>query len=147
MVGLMLQALRLQKDCTVLEIGTGTGYQAALLAEIASRVISVERIEPLALAARENLHRLGFDNVEVIYGDGSLGYPPGSPYDRVIVAAAAPSIPSPLVDQLAEGGVLLVPLGPSDVQVVHRITREGVLTRTELLDACRFVPLIGEQGY
>jgi protein-L-isoaspartate(D-aspartate) O-methyltransferase len=147
MVALMLQALRLKKDCTVLEIGTGTGYQAALLGEIASHVISVERIESLAIAARENLHRLGFDNVEVIYGDGSLGYPPGSPYDRIIVAAAAPSIPSALVDQLAEGGVLLVPLGPSDVQVVHRITREGALTRTELLDACRFVPLIGEQGY
>jgi protein-L-isoaspartate(D-aspartate) O-methyltransferase len=147
MVALMLQALRLEKDCTVLEIGTGTGYQAALLGEIASHVISVERIESLAIAARENLHRLGFDNVEVIYGDGSLGYPPGSPYDRIIVAAAAPSIPSALVDQLAEGGVLLVPLGPSDVQVVHRITREGALTRTELLDACRFVPLIGEQGY
>jgi protein-L-isoaspartate(D-aspartate) O-methyltransferase len=147
MVALMLQALRLEKDCTVLEIGTGTGYQAALLGEIASHVISVERIESLAIAARENLHRLSFDNVEVIYGDGSLGYPPGSPYDRIIVAAAAPSIPSALVDQLAEGGVLLVPLGPSDVQVVHRITREGALTRTELLDACRFVPLIGEQGY
>jgi protein-L-isoaspartate(D-aspartate) O-methyltransferase len=147
MVALMLQALRLQKDCTVLEIGTGTGYQAALLAEIASRVVSVERIEVLALAARENLNRLGIENVEVIFGDGSLGYAHRSPYDRIIVAAAAPSVPSALVDQLADKGVLLVPLGPSDVQVVHRITREGQQTRTELLDACRFVPLIGEQGY
>jgi protein-L-isoaspartate(D-aspartate) O-methyltransferase len=147
MVALMLQALRLQKECTVLEIGTGTGYQAALLAEIASRVTSVERIESLALSARENLDRLGFENVEVIFGDGSLGYAPRSPYDRIIVAAAAPSIPSSLVDQLSDGGMLLVPMGPSDVQVVHRITREGAQTRTELLDACRFVPLIGEQGY
>jgi protein-L-isoaspartate(D-aspartate) O-methyltransferase len=147
MVALMLQALRLQPDCTVLEIGTGTGYQAALLAKIASRVVSVERIESLAVAARENLQRLGFENVEVVFGDGSLGYPPHAPYDRIIVAAAAPSIPSALVDQLADRGVLLVPLGPSDVQVVHRITREGLQTRAELLDACRFVPLIGEQGY
>jgi protein-L-isoaspartate(D-aspartate) O-methyltransferase len=147
MVAVMLQALRLQKDCTVLEIGTGTGYQAALLAEIARRVVSVERIEPLAVAARENLHRLGYDNVEVIVGDGSLGYPPRAPYDRIIVAAAAPSVPSALVDQLSEGGVLLVPLGPSDVQVVHRITRQGAEIRTERLDACRFVPLIGQQGY
>lgn len=147
MVALMLQALRLQKDCTVLEIGTGTGYQAALLAEIAGRVVSVERIESLAVAARENLDRLGFENVEIIFGDGSLGYPPRSPYDRIIVAAAAPSIPSALVDQLSDGGILLVPLGPSDVQVVHRITRAGPQTYTELLDACRFVPLIGEQGY
>ena len=147
MVASMLQALRLTPECKVLEVGTGTGYQAALLAAIARHVVSVERIESLATAARNNLRRLGVENIEVIIGDGSLGYPDGAPYDRIIVAAAAPAIPHTLVHQLTDGGLLLVPLGDKDTQVVHRITRNGVDTHTERLESCRFVPLIGEQGF
>jgi protein-L-isoaspartate(D-aspartate) O-methyltransferase len=147
MVALMLEALRVHRDGQVLEIGTGTGYQAALLAEMADRVVSIERVDPLAAEARENLMRLGIENVEVITGDGSKGYPPRAPYHRIIVAAAAPSVPLALVEQLADGGVLLVPVGSSDMQVVHRVTRDGTQMRTERLETCRFVPLIGEQGY
>ena len=147
MVASMLQALDLRRDCRVLEIGTGTGYQAALLAEISEFVVSIERVEELALAARENFKRLGIENIEVVYGDGSMGYPPSAPYDRIIVAAAAPAVPAPLVEQLKDGGVLLIPIGAADVQVVHRITRNGTETSTELLESCRFVPLIGNQGY
>jgi protein-L-isoaspartate(D-aspartate) O-methyltransferase len=147
MVASMLQALDLRRDCRVLEIGTGTGYQAALLAEISEFVVSIERVEELALAARENFKRLGIENIEVVYGDGSMGYPPSAPYDRIIVAAAAPAVPAALVEQLKDGGVLLIPIGAADVQVVHRITRNGTETSTELLESCRFVPLIGNQGY
>jgi protein-L-isoaspartate(D-aspartate) O-methyltransferase len=147
MVASMLQALDLRRDCRVLEIGTGTGYQAALLAEISEFVVSIERVEELALAARENFKRLGIENIEVVYGDGSMGYPPRAPYDRIIVAAAAPAVPAPLVEQLKDGGVLLIPIGAADVQVVHRITRNGTETSTDLLESCRFVPLIGNQGY
>ncbi len=147
MVASMLEALRLQHDSLVLEVGTGTGYQAALLASIAGRVVSIERVESLALAAGENLRRLGIDNVEVILGDGSLGYPPRAPYDRIVVAAAAPFVPSAMVDQLVEGGVLLIPIGAADVQVLHRVTKIGMSSRTDRLESCRFVPLIGEQGY
>ena len=146
MVALMLQALRLNENCTVLEIGTGTGYQAALLATLARDVVSIERIETLGLTARQNLERLGLE-VEVVIGDGSLGYPPRAPYDRIIVAAAAPSVPQTLVDQLADGGTLLVPLGAPEIQVVHRVTRNGTETSTERLESCRFVPLIGERGF
>jgi protein-L-isoaspartate(D-aspartate) O-methyltransferase len=146
MVALMLQALHLQADSEVLEIGTGTGYQAALLAEISRDVVSVERIDALAFSARDNLQRLGINNVKVIVADGTLGYPPHAPYDRIIVAAAAREIPSTLVDQLADGGILLIPIGPSDVQIVNRLTRVGAQIRTERLDSCRFVPLISEQA-
>jgi protein-L-isoaspartate(D-aspartate) O-methyltransferase len=147
MVALMLQALRAQSHSKVLEIGTGTGYQAALLAELAAEVVSVERIEALACTARENLSTLGIKNVKVIVGDGSVGYLPRSPYDRIIVAAAAPHVPVVLTDQLAEGGILLIPVGGSDVQVVNRITRVSTHLTTEQLDSCRFVPLIGEHGH
>jgi len=146
MVATMLECLRLEPDSTVLEIGTGTGYQAALLAEIATRVLSIERIAALAEQARENLSRLGIENVEVEIGDGSMGFPARAPYDRIIVAAAAPVAPAALVEQLSEGGLLLVPVGPAESQVLQRIQRVGGQLRTELLDACRFVPLIGEQG-
>lgn len=146
MVALMLQALRLNAECTVLEVGTGTGYQAALLGELARRVTSIERIEELAIAARRNLQTLAIKNVNVIHGDGTLGYAPSAPYDRIIVAAAAPSIPDMLLNQLSDGGVLLIPVGSSDFQVVQRIVKVGSEIRTESLDACRFVPLIGEHG-
>jgi protein-L-isoaspartate(D-aspartate) O-methyltransferase len=147
MVALMLQSLRLHPDHSVLEIGTGTGYQAALLAQMANRVISIERIAELASEARRNLQSLGVHNVEVVVGDGSVGYSMAAPYDRIIVAAAAPSVPQALLHQLADGGILLVPVGAQDVQVVHRVERHGTEFKTELLDTCRFVPLIGEQGH
>ena len=146
MVALMLQALCIESGSRVLEIGTGTGYQAALLAELASEVISVERLETLADTARNNFSALGVENVEVVIGDGSIGYQPRAPYDRIIVAAAAPEVPSALKDQLADRGLLLIPVGSSDVQVLNRITRIGTEFRTELQESCRFVPLIGKHG-
>ncbi len=143
MVALMLQALRIAVDCRVLEIGTGTGYQAALLGELAGHVVSIERIDELAIRARKNLTTLGIENVEVIHGDGTLGYSTSAPYDRIIVAAAASTVPRELLDQLGDGGILLIPVGSSDFQTVRRITKTDGRFKTESLDACRFVPLIG----
>jgi protein-L-isoaspartate(D-aspartate) O-methyltransferase len=147
MVAIMLQLLRVETDCKVLEIGTGTGYQAALLGELGRQVVSIERIETLAAAARENLATLGITNVDVVVGDGTLGHPQRAPYDRIIVAAAAPRIPTALTDQLAENGLLLIPVGSSEYQVLNRITRIGAELRNEALETCRFVPLIGEHGH
>lgn len=147
MVAVMLEVLRIDNDSKVLEVGTGRGYQAALLGELAKEVVSIERIETLAAAARENLAKLQITNVNVVVGDGSLGYPPSAPYDRIIVAAAAPQIPTALTDQLADRGLLLIPVGSSEYQVLNRITRVGAEFRTEALETCRFVPLIGEHGH
>ena len=147
MVATMLENLRVASDCRVLEVGTGTGYQAALLGELAAHVVSIERVPALAAAARENLFRLDYKNVEVAIGDGSVGYLQGAPYDRIIVAAAAPEIPEALVAQLSPRGILLIPVGVGDTQILQRIERIGDGRRVESLDACRFVRLIGEQGH
>src|SRR5436190_15901299 len=111
MVGIMTELLHLWGDEKVLEIGTGSGYQAAILAELARQIISIERHEPLANRARELLAFLGYSNVQIHVGDGSNGYPPEAPYDRVLVTAGAPSIPQPLIDQLAPCGRMVIPLG------------------------------------
>jgi protein-L-isoaspartate(D-aspartate) O-methyltransferase len=148
MVGLMTELLRLRGDERVLEIGTGSGYQTAILAELAADVVSIERHEPLAERARGLLEHMGYHNVEIHVGDGTLGYPPVSPYDRIVVTAAAPSIPQPLIDQLAQGGRMVIPVGGAEMQslkVVYKDTQGAVAT--EDYGNCLFVPLVGKFGW
>lgn len=143
-VALMTQSLRLQPGDRVLEIGTGSGYAAAVLAEIADDVTTVECIEPLAEQARARLAPYG-TRVRVVAGDGSLGHEPHAPYDAIVVTAAAPEIPQPLLDQLAPGGRLVLPVGTGVEQLV-RVTRTGHGDEHEALLPVRFVPLTGEYG-
>lgn len=143
-VAFMTQALRLQPGDRVLEVGTGSGYAAAVLAEIADDVTTIECIEPLAEAARARLARYG-DRVRVVTGDGSLGHEPHAPYDAIVVTAAAPEIPQPLLDQLAPGGRLVIPVGRGVEQLV-RVTRTEHGDEHEDLLPVRFVPLTGEHG-
>ena len=147
-VAAMSQALALRGEETVLEIGTGSAYQAAILSRLAERVISVERIPRLASRARSALDALGISNVLVFLGDGSRGWPSEAPYDAVVVTAGALSVPEPLLDQLAPGGRLVGPFGERDEQALLRITRrpDGEFER-EQLGRCRFVDLVGEHGW
>ncbi|MBM3492948.1 MAG: protein-L-isoaspartate(D-aspartate) O-methyltransferase [Armatimonadetes bacterium] len=148
MVALMTDLLCLTGCETVLDVGTGSGYQAAILSELASSVISIEFLEALATEARLRLADLGAANVEVRVGDGSLGAPDCAPYDGILVAAGAPSIPPPLVAQLAPGGRLVMPVGSAGVQtltLVHRHTDGATETTTH--GSCVFVPLVGEYGW
>jgi protein-L-isoaspartate(D-aspartate) O-methyltransferase len=148
LVAQMVAALRLGEDDTVLEIGTGYGWQTALLARLSRRVWSVERFADLAETARAALARMGIENAEVVVGDGSLGLPEHAPpYDAVLVAAAAPDVPAPLVEQLAEGGRLVQPIGHGgDEEVVLFERRGGELERRALLTSAFFVRLHGEHG-
>ena len=146
-VAAMLESLALEPSATVLEIGTGSGYQTALLAELAHVVFSVERLARLAESAADRLARMGYGNVTVVVGDGSLGLPEHAPYDAIVVSAAAPKIPQPLFDQLREGGRMIVPVGPAYAQDLQLVRKLKGLADSTGLDACRFVPLIGEQGY
>jgi protein-L-isoaspartate(D-aspartate) O-methyltransferase len=148
MVAVMTEMLMLKPGAHVLEIGTGSGYQTAVLAEIARRVVSVERHALLADTARQRLEALGYDNITMIVGDGTLGYPEEAPYDAILVTAGAPDIPEVLQQQLATGGRLVAPVGRTDVQQLITITREddNTFTRQPAL-SCRFVPLIGEHGW
>ncbi len=148
-VAFMVQALRLCGDECVLEIGTGSGYAAAILSRLAKKVYSIECIASLAASAKARLSRLGFLNVEVACGDGSVGWPEHAPYDAIVVAAGAPKMPPALLAQLAIGGRLVIPIGPdSSLQMLMRVTREGVAScREESLTGVRFVPLVGEQGW
>ena len=131
----------------VLEIGTGSGYQTALLGRLASMVFSVERVESLARAARSALEGAGVRNVTVLVGDGTLGWNAFAPYDAIIVSAASPDVPQPLLRQLAPGGKLVIPLGDREYQTLVLIQREGEeFTRTSLGDV-RFVPLLGQFGF
>jgi protein-L-isoaspartate(D-aspartate) O-methyltransferase len=144
----MVQALRLRGDERVLEVGTGYGYQTALLARLAAHVTSVERWPDLAEAARRHLAAAGVDNVRVVVGDGTLGVSDGAPYDAVLVSAAFPRVPSPLVDQLRVGGRLVQPVGPGgeDEVVAFERTPEGLVEREHVVPA-RFVRLHGRYGY
>jgi protein-L-isoaspartate(D-aspartate) O-methyltransferase len=142
-VALMLQALELGGRERVLEIGTGSGYQAALLGLLATDVYSVEIIPELATTARREIEGLGIANVHVIDGDGSAGYPRARPYDAIVVAAGAPAIPRPLLDQLADGGRLVIPVGAQDGQILLRIRKQGSSFVSETFGPCRFVPLVG----
>jgi protein-L-isoaspartate(D-aspartate) O-methyltransferase len=148
-VALMSQALNLSGDERVLEIGTGSGYQAAILAELAHEVISIERFERLAEQARERLSQLGYSNVTVVVGDGTLGWPEGAPFDRIIVTAAAPHLPRPLEEQLsgADGSRIVIPIGDAQDQDLVIYERYGAQLREINLGAVRFVPLIGEEGW
>jgi protein-L-isoaspartate(D-aspartate) O-methyltransferase len=151
MVGIMVENLDLHKGNKVLEIGSGSGYHAAVMAEMVrptGHIFSVERIETLAMSARANLDNAGYSElVTVIIEDGSNGLPEHSPYDRISVAAAAPSIPEPLKLQLAEGGKLLVPVGGRLYQELMLVVRRGHQFTQENLGGCVFVPLVGEHGY
>jgi protein-L-isoaspartate(D-aspartate) O-methyltransferase len=143
----MTEALELHGQEKVLEIGTGSGYQAAILSHLARRVCSIERIEGLARRAKETLEELGITNVKVVHGNGSIGLPEEAPFDAIIVTAAAPDVPKPLIDQLADGGRLVLPVGDRDLQSLTKITRTGRTTRREDLGLCVFVPLIGSAGW
>lgn len=146
-VALMTEALDTQPDDVVLDVGTGSGYQAAVLARLVERVVSVERLPLLARRAGRLLRELGFANVEVRAAADELGWPAGAPYDGIVVAAAAPDVPGPLVDQLAPGGCLVVPVGGMSEQTLVRVVRTEAGPRETRLSACRFVPLIGEGGW
>jgi protein-L-isoaspartate(D-aspartate) O-methyltransferase len=148
-VAFTIEALGLRGGERVLEIGTGSGYAAAVLSRIAKEVYTVERLEPLASEARERLARFGYRNVHVLCGDGTLGWPEHAPYDAIAVAAGGPEIPKALLSQLAPGGRLVIPVGPDESsQSLVRVVREGNQRfREEPLMSVRFVPLIGEQGW
>jgi protein-L-isoaspartate(D-aspartate) O-methyltransferase len=146
-VAFMAQELRLSGDELVLEVGAGSGYAAAVLARLAAAVVSVERHAGLAARARDVLAELDVPNVEVRTGDGSLGVPDRAPFDAVSVTAAAPRVPDALVDQLADGGRLVLPLAHGAREVLTRVVRRGEETVMEPLVECRFVPLVGEAGY
>jgi len=146
-VALMTELLELAGDERVLEIGTGSGYQAAILGRLAAEVITVERFPSLAQEARDRLAALGYSNVRVEVGDGSRGWPEGAPYDAIVVTAASPGVPDPLPDQLADGGRLVVPVGPRWTQHLVRVRREGGAFKRETLIGVAFVPLIGEHGW
>ena len=146
-VAAMAEALCLNGDERVLEVGTGSGYQAAVLSLLAREVYSVESHTPLALAAQERLTRLGYNNVHVHNGDGSLGFAEGGPYDAILVTAAAPEIPPLLAGQLREGGRLVIPVGSRESQELLQVRKEaGKLCSRALFD-CRFVPLLGRYGW
>ncbi|MCQ1539165.1 protein-L-isoaspartate(D-aspartate) O-methyltransferase [Methanocalculus taiwanensis] len=143
----MTALLRLRPGDSVLEVGTGSGYQAALLAIISGRVISIERIPEVARRAEENLRRAGVEGVRIFVSDGTAGYPEAAPYDAILVTAAAPSVPTPLFSQLADGGRLVAPVGDRNIQHLVRITRQGDEFLQECFEPVRFVPLIGEYGW
>jgi len=142
-----LELLALTGRERVLEIGVGSGYQTALLAVLCEAVFGVERIPGLAQGAREALERAGVRNVTVLVGDGTLGWRPFAPYDAILVAAASPDIPAPLVEQLAPGGRMVIPLGDRASQTLTLVRREGDQLHTSTVADVRFVPLLGEFGF
>lgn len=146
-VALMTEAAQIKAGDKVLEIGTGSGYGAAVAGEIADEVYTIERHRELADEARQRLRELGYDNVHVIHADGSEGWPEEAPYDAIIVTAAAPELPEPLLDQLADGGRLVVPVGTRMSQTLTRATRRDDEIQRETLTEVRFVPLVGEHGW
>jgi protein-L-isoaspartate(D-aspartate) O-methyltransferase len=147
MVATMTEALQLEGSEKVLEIGTGSGYQTAVLAEIAERVFSVERVAALYRRARSLLDRLGYHRVVLRHGDGTLGWRDHAPYDAIVVTAGAPHVPAALRDQLAEGGRLVIPVGDRQLQNLVRITRRRDGDRSEMLGGCVFVSLVGSDGW
>jgi protein-L-isoaspartate(D-aspartate) O-methyltransferase len=147
MVALMTETLRLRGHERVLEVGTGSGYQAAILSRLSRVVFSLERLPALAIQARTILASLNLKNVHVLVGDGTLGLPEHAPYDAIVVTAGAPHLPQPLIDQLSPDGRLVIPVGNRVEQVLMRVTKTSVGPQTEHLGGCRFVPLIGQRGW
>ena len=148
MVAAMLEALELKGTERVLEVGTGSGYQAAVLARLAARVYTIECDPTLFRSTRERLERMGLlDSIVLLEGDGSLGYPPEAPYDGILVAAAAPNIPECYLEQLKEGGLLVIPVGDRDCQQLRQVRKCGGRAVTRSLGYCRFVPLLGAHGW
>ncbi len=147
MVALMTQCLQLQGTEKVLEIGTGSGYQMAVLLAITPHVYSIERLPTLAQFAKANLKLLGYTDVHIKVGDGSGGWPEEKPFDAIIVTAAAVTVPDILKEQLADGGRLVIPVGPRYSQDLFKITRRGTNFITEEVTGCVFVPLIGRYGW
>ena len=150
-VAAMTQAVRPQPGEKALEVGTGSGFQAAILAALGLRVITVERNAALYQSAHDRLSRLGFEGVEAVYGDGSVGYPAEAPYDVILITAAAPRVPQVLLEQLAEGGRMVLPVGTLSQQDLKLIVKnrdgpgDGLVSRT--LDPCKFIPLVGKYGW
>lgn len=146
-VALMTEALELKGTEKVLEIGTGSGYQAAILAELAGQVLSIERIESLANEARKLLEKLGYHNITIKVFDGTCGWKEKSPFDAIIVTAGSPRVPQPLIDQLKIKGRLVIPVGEVYSQMLLKITREAKGSRQQDMGGCRFVKLLGEHGW
>lgn len=146
-VAAIAQALELRGEELVLEVGTGSGYSAAVLARLAPHVVSIERHAGLAADARRTLERLGVRGVEVVVGDGSRGLPERAPFDAIAVHAVAPAPPRSLLDQLADGGRLVLPLAAREADVLTVLRRHGDELSSEAIGPCRFVPLIGEEGF
>ncbi len=146
-VALMTQHLQLDPDCEVLEIGTGCGYQTAILASLAKKVYTIERLPQLSESAQAVLSRLGSDNVEFYIGDGSIGWPSGKTFDRIIVTAALPEIPQLLLDQLATGGIIVAPIGGPVTQKLIIAKKKTLGTTEKLICDVRFVKIIGEYGF
>jgi protein-L-isoaspartate(D-aspartate) O-methyltransferase len=146
-VAAICQALDLHGSERVLEIGTGSGYSGAVLAQLGARVVSLERVPELAEGARRSLERLGIANVEVVVGDGSRGYPAGAPYDAIAVHAATPEAPHSLLAELGPDGRLVVPIATGSADLLTAFVRENGNLRQETIGPCRFVPLIGAEGF
>jgi protein-L-isoaspartate(D-aspartate) O-methyltransferase len=148
-VALMIEAAQIQSGDNVLEVGAGSGYAAAVISRIAHEVIGIERQHDLVDVSQERLKRLGYDNVEIVEGDGTRGWPESAPFDAILAAASGSHVPQPLLDQLSDGGRLVMPIGePGGVQKLVKVTkqRDGSLAQSDL-GAVRFVPLIGEEGW
>jgi protein-L-isoaspartate(D-aspartate) O-methyltransferase len=147
MVAIMTELLALKGTEKVLEIGTGSGYQGAVLAELANKVYTIERVAVLAERAAEKFRSLNYENISVKTGDGTLGWPEKAPFDRIIITAASPKIPDPLMEQLAMNGMLVIPLGSRFSQQLMKITKTERGLVQEYHTPCVFVPLIGEHGW
>jgi len=147
MVAVMTELLELKGNESVLEIGTGSGYQTAILALLCARVFTIERISELSFRARKILNELGFNNINFLIGDGSVGWPDFAPYDGIIVTAGAPDVPRELIDQLSEKGRMVIPIGGEYMQTLNVIKKhKGSILRKELFE-CTFVPLVGKKGW
>lgn len=147
MVAVMTEALGLRGEERVLEVGTGSGYQTAILARLAGEVYSIEKYPSLARQAEERLRRLGVGNVAVVVGDGSQGYPAAAPYDGIVVTAGAPRVPTVLIEQLTDGGHLVIPVGDMYSQELLLVCKHGSSSTQKTINHCRFVPLTGKYGW
>ncbi len=147
MAALMTQCLELKGGEKVLEIGTGSGYQTAVLAELTGQVYSIERMHILARRAERLLEELAYTNIKILIGDGTLGWEESSPYDRILVTAGAKEVPSPLMEQLGEGGLIVIPVGGAYSQELKVVRKEKCHLKTKAMERCIFVPLVGKYGW